>query len=98
MCRPGGIAWSDVVSKAKKYNDMQYPKLKKSSEFTDSYWRNHCSAHAKSWVKTSREKGHIPEFQSIGDGECGKLVLKSGRPLRPKKLIELIDLHKNHRG
>ena len=92
LCRPGGIAWSDAVSKAKKYNDMHSLKT-----FTDSEWYSHCRTHANSWVETSRVKKHIPEFKPVGDGERGELVLKSGRPLSRKELVKLINLHKKTR-
>lgn len=93
LCRPGGIAWSDAVSKAKKYNDMH-----QLTTFTDSYWYSDCRAHAKSWEKTSREKNDIPEFTSVGDGERGKLVLKSSQRLSQKKLVALINRHYYRRG
>ena len=93
LCRPGGIAWSDAVSKAKKYNDMHQLKT-----FTDGECHRQCRAHAKSWVKRSREKNHIPEFKCVGDGERGELVLKSGRRLSQEELVELINFHKDRRG
>ena len=93
LCRPGGIAWSDAVSKAKKYNDMHPLKT-----FTDREWHRQNRDHAKSWVKTSREKDHFPEFKSVGDDERGELVLKSGRRLSQKELVDLIDSHRDRRG
>lgn len=92
LCRPGGIAWSDAASKAKKYNDKHSLKT-----FKDSYWPGHCRAHAKYWVKTSREEDHIPEFKPVSDDERGELVLKSGRRLSQKKLVDLIDSHRDRR-
>lgn len=93
LCRPGGIAWSDAVSKAKKYNDEYQLR-----SFPDREWRRQNRAHARSWVKTSRKKDDIPEFKSVGDDERGELVLKSGQQLSQKELVALINRHKNWRG
>ncbi len=84
LCRPGGIAWSEMPSKTQKYNDMQDPKLK---TFEDGTWRSRWRSHAKNFlVKPNRNF-----FAFDGDGKRGKVVFKSSRPLRLEELVEMID-------
>ena len=81
LCRPGGIAWSEAASIAQKYNDAHGYRT-----FTFSEWRSHWRSHAKVWFLERH-----PEFDFVDDGECGKLVLKSGRQLGRKELVEMIE-------
>ena len=80
LCRPGGIAWGEAASIAQAYNDAHGLKT-----FTVGKWQSQWRGHAKWWSERH------PEFSFDDDGERGKLVRNSDRPLEQKELIGLIE-------
>ena len=82
LCRPGGIAWSEMPSITRKYNDKR-----RLSTFEDGEWRTKWRSHAREFLV----KPHCKFLDFDADGDRGKIVLKSSRPLRRKELVEMID-------
>ena len=82
LCRPGGIAWSEAFSIAKKYGDMHGTKQGTEKE---SDWRS----HAKWLVNPKRRHNFDLTIKEVD--EHIQVLHKSDRPLGQKEIRTLIE-------